>query len=204
MRCLCLFAIAALAVSSSSCTRDISATASYNPGYGPFDRDGNYVEAWADEPARQRAWADDPKPAVEPVGPLTPPVAAPPILVSTHGRQTIPNGSLMQPRRSLQSRPVAPTQPVLSRPSRPTPPPVASNSHVPRPAPTRVAPTRPKPPIVRPSPPKPMHSTRSHTVAKGDTLYSLSRRYGTTVEAIQRANGLNGTLIRLGDSIKIP
>lgn len=192
MRCLCLLIIAVLAVLSSSCTRDISATASYNPGYGPFDRDGNYVEAWADEPARKRSWANDPTPAVEPV---TPPVVEAPVLVSTRGRQ-IPNGSLMRPRSSAQTQPPAPTKPpVVVRPSRPTPPPVVYNPPPPKPAPARVAPKPPKP-----TP----RATRTHQVVKGDTLYSLSRRYATTVEAIQRVNGLKGTTIRLGDSIKIP
>ena len=34
-----------------------SSPSAYNPGYGPFDRNGNYVEAWADKPARQQKWA---------------------------------------------------------------------------------------------------------------------------------------------------
>ncbi len=44
----------------------------------------------------------------------------------------------------------------------------------------------------------------SHTVQKGDTLYNISRRYGTTVGAIQRANGLDGDLIRIGERLAIP
>jgi len=53
---------AACATLLSSCSGGggggrISATASHNPGYGPFDRHGNYVEAWADKPARKHAWA---------------------------------------------------------------------------------------------------------------------------------------------------
>jgi len=43
-----------------------------------------------------------------------------------------------------------------------------------------------------------------HRVMPGDTLYSLARRYGTTVEAIRRANGLSGDLIRVGEVLKIP
>lgn len=44
----------------------------------------------------------------------------------------------------------------------------------------------------------------SHTVKKGDTLYSLSRRYGSTVSAIQKANNISGTNIRLGQKLVIP
>jgi len=44
----------------------------------------------------------------------------------------------------------------------------------------------------------------SHTVAAGDTLFSLSRRYGTSVTAIKSANGLNSDLIRVGETLTIP
>lgn len=44
----------------------------------------------------------------------------------------------------------------------------------------------------------------SHTVVAGDTLFSLSRRYGTTVSAIKSANGLTSDLIRLGQTLTIP
>jgi len=44
----------------------------------------------------------------------------------------------------------------------------------------------------------------SYRVQPGDTLYSLARRYRTTVAAIQRANGLTGDLIRVGQVLHIP
>ena len=44
----------------------------------------------------------------------------------------------------------------------------------------------------------------SHTVQSGDTLFSLSRKYGTSVTAIQNANGLNSDLIRTGQTLTIP
>jgi LysM repeat protein len=44
----------------------------------------------------------------------------------------------------------------------------------------------------------------THTVTSGDTLFSLSRRYGTTVPAIKSANGLNSDLIRIGQTLTIP
>jgi len=43
-----------------------------------------------------------------------------------------------------------------------------------------------------------------HTVRAGETLYSLANRYGTTVAAIQRANGLSGTGIVAGMVLLIP
>lgn len=47
-------------------------------------------------------------------------------------------------------------------------------------------------------------SGRTHTVTKGDTLYGLARKYGTTVTKIKSANGMSGDMIRLGQKVKIP
>jgi LysM repeat protein len=47
-------------------------------------------------------------------------------------------------------------------------------------------------------------ATTNHTVARGDTLSSIATTYGTTVAAIQSANGLRGTLIRIGQSLAVP
>lgn len=44
----------------------------------------------------------------------------------------------------------------------------------------------------------------THRVRKGETLSRLASRYGTTVKAIQRANGLRSTLIQAKKSYKIP
>lgn len=44
-----------------------------------------------------------------------------------------------------------------------------------------------------------------YTVQQGDTLYSIARRYGTTVEAITRANGLKDPyVIKTGQKLCIP
>jgi penicillin-insensitive murein endopeptidase len=43
-----------------------------------------------------------------------------------------------------------------------------------------------------------------HVVKNGQTLGILARRYGTTVEAIQRANGLKGTFIKAKRVLNIP
>jgi len=41
-------------------------------------------------------------------------------------------------------------------------------------------------------------------VRSGDTLYSIARRHGTTVEAIKAANGLTSNLIQAGQRLRIP
>ncbi|WP_353780153.1 glucosaminidase domain-containing protein [Winogradskyella sp. 3972H.M.0a.05] len=43
----------------------------------------------------------------------------------------------------------------------------------------------------------------SHKVIKGDTLYSISKRYGVTIESIQQLNNLSGTAIALGQVLII-
>jgi LysM repeat protein len=46
---------------------------------------------------------------------------------------------------------------------------------------------------------------RTYQIKKGDTLYSISKKFGVTVEAIQRANGIqDADLIHEGDHIVLP
>lgn len=65
---------------------------------------------------------------------------------------------------------------------------------------TTPAPTAPSAPAA------PVASAGSHTVASGDTLWGLSRKYGVSVDAIRAANGMaaDDNNIRLGQSINIP
>lgn len=44
----------------------------------------------------------------------------------------------------------------------------------------------------------------TYTVRRSDTLWQISRRYDTTPQAIQAANGLNGSEIYPGQQLKIP
>ncbi len=46
--------------------------------------------------------------------------------------------------------------------------------------------------------------TSTHTVAKGDTLTSLAKKYGTSVDSLKSANGLRTDTISLGQTLKIP
>ncbi|MGE4368628.1 MAG: type VI secretion protein IcmF/TssM N-terminal domain-containing protein [Burkholderiaceae bacterium] len=53
-----------------------------------------------------------------------------------------------------------------------------------------------------PPPPKPL---RTHRVQEGETLYSLARKFGTTVDELQRLNHLKNTdLIITGHILKLP
>lgn len=44
----------------------------------------------------------------------------------------------------------------------------------------------------------------AYTVQKGDTLYSLARRHGTTVAALQRLNGLRSADLTVGQRLELP
>ncbi len=48
------------------------------------------------------------------------------------------------------------------------------------------------------------NGTTIHIVAKGDTLYSLSKRYNTTVDAIKSMNRLSSNALAIGQELKIP
>lgn len=52
--------------------------------------------------------------------------------------------------------------------------------------------------------PKASSSSKRYTVKKGDNLYGVARKYGTTVSKLKSANGLSGDLIRIGQVLKIP
>ncbi|MBE7550874.1 MAG: LysM peptidoglycan-binding domain-containing protein [Anaerolineales bacterium] len=44
----------------------------------------------------------------------------------------------------------------------------------------------------------------TYTVQAGDTLFSISQRYGTSIEAIAAANGLTSDLVQIGQALTIP
>lgn len=49
----------------------------------------------------------------------------------------------------------------------------------------------------------PLMAASTYKVKSGDTLYSISKRYGTTVAALKRDNGLSGNLIYPGQTLRI-
>ena len=47
-------------------------------------------------------------------------------------------------------------------------------------------------------------SANMYTVHRGDTLFEIARRFGTTVRALRHVNGLRGSRIHPGDVLQIP
>lgn len=94
------------------------------------------------------------------------------------------------PPSALASAPLTPTATP-----RPTPTPTPTPSPSPTPTPT------PEPTAV----PTPAPTLRTYVVVEGDTLAAIAQRFGTTVEALQAANGIEDPdKIVVGEVIVIP
>jgi len=73
--------------------------------------------------------------------------------------------------------------------------------------PTAVPASPAAPPAASPSPtlPTTADGTRTYTVKRGDTLYVIARRFGTTVSTIQRLNHMgSSTTLHAGQVLKLP
>lgn len=200
LRACQLSLLTATAVFLASCSD--KGTPAYNPEVGPFDEDGNYIEAWADNPPKKKASSTSwktPAPAKR-KEPKTSSWKKPKPIVWGSGSWKTKKAETPAPPVVVPARPqvVSRPKPVVT-PPRPRPEPVVVRKPAPKPVP--VVKPKPKP---KPAPVKVTPKLRRHTVAKGETLYSLSRRYGVTVRDIQKANGISSTTIRDGQSLAIP
>ncbi len=101
------------------------------------------------------------------------------------------------PTRPEPTTPTPTPAPPVTTPPAPTNPPVQP----PVTAPTNPPVTTPQPPVTEPAPPSP--AVQYYTVIKGDTLYSISRRYGTTVDKIKQFNGLTSNTISIGQRLRV-
>jgi LysM repeat protein len=164
------------------------------PGTGPFDSRGNYVEAWADNPAKWR------KPgSAAPLGQASdsvPEIAR----IEQPPMNSNPLASSASP--TIISKPVpAPRVDTLAPvPTRTKPKVTAASQVVAKP---RVV-SKPKPKVVSKPKVKPKPAPKRYVVKSGDSLSAIASRNGTSVSALQRANGVKGTLIRPGQSLVIP
>lgn len=157
---------------------------------GPFDADGNYVEALANSPSKWRNYKPketDADPAAVAVSEQPPDHSSPIIALPPESTKPVVSSP----------RPKSDTPQVASR-STPTSRPRTSA------ATSTKAKTKPKPVVAKAKPkPKPASVVR-YTVKSGDSLSSIASRNGTSVTALQNANGISGTMIHPGKSLVIP
>ena len=52
--------------------------------------------------------------------------------------------------------------------------------------------------------PEPAARASVHTVVRGDSLWSIGKKYGVSVDAIKQANGMTREIAVLGAKLKIP
>jgi nucleoid-associated protein YgaU len=111
-------------------------------------------------------------------------------------------GSLLAAGPDPTAEPPSPSATSTPRPTTtPTPSPTPTLAPTPTASPTP-APTPSPTPVVTPAPPPP---PTTYTVAAGDTLALIAQRFGTTVPAIQAANGIDDpNSISIGQVLVIP
>ena len=184
----------ALALALTSCGNTGGSSGNPQASTGPFDSRGNYVDEWADNPAKWRK-GGSPSPH-EMKSDRLPEIAKndqPP-----QNSNPLPPANVTKPAPVIsQTRvvkpkltPVKSTEVVRTKPPAEKPEPVVVK---PRPKPeVAKAKTKPKPKVTR------------YVVKKGDSLSAIASRNGSSVSAIKSANGISGTLIRPGQSLVIP
>ncbi|MFN0130627.1 MAG: LysM peptidoglycan-binding domain-containing protein [Verrucomicrobiales bacterium] len=149
----------------------------------PFDASGRYIDAWAAEGAIRHGRfintdrTEDGRTDDDP--PERRPLPPPPTASTTTSKP--PASGSRTPPRSAASKPPA-TKPSASKPTT-----TKSNAS--------------KPPAKKPAASK---RSTSHTVKRGDSLSTLSRRYGVSVQAIKKANNLKSDRIIDGRKLVIP
>jgi LysM repeat protein len=126
-------------------------------------------------------------------------------------------GSVQPPRASVAPVPAQTAPPTIARPATvPSPPQQSSSTIIAQPAnPGRTSTLRPRRVAAEcdatgsipasPSAARPATSVFAHTVAPGETLYAIARRYKASPEAIARLNNIEHTpRIRSGIYLWIP
>jgi LysM repeat protein len=155
----------------------------------PFDAAGRYVDAWAAEGAvRYGRRVNTDRSEDGRIEPTAPPERRPLVIPVAHSSQPTPTAA----NRTAASQPAA-SQPAAS----PTKKSTASSPPPPR---KTTAKTTAKSTAKTAAKPR----TTSHIVKRGDSLSSLSKRYGVSVQALKKANSLKSNMIRDGRKLVIP
>lgn len=178
----------AIAVLLTNCGS--SGTGAQVPGTGPFDSRGNYVEAWADNPAKWRKpGGSTPSTSASDAVPEIAKNEQPPM-------NSVPLAANTSSATTSKPVPIIKVDTLTPVAAKPRPKPSASSEVVSKP--------KSKPKVVSKPKVKPKPAPKRYVVKAGDSLSAIASRNGTSVSALQRANGVKGTLIRPGQSLVIP
>ncbi len=157
-------------------------------GTGPFDKNGRYVEEWADNPSKWR------KPGSAP---------SPHELKSDELPQIAQNEQPPQNSIPLAVGGNSKPAPVISQTSVTTKSKSTTSKAQSTVAKSQPAEIKSKPVVVK-TKAKPKPKSTRYVVKSGDSLSAIASRTGSSVSAIKSANGISGTLIRPGQSLTIP
>jgi LysM repeat protein len=129
------------------------------------------------------------------------------VLVSSLGVQGTESASTLSMELSIYSSPFASGQPGTATGSgeataTPTATATATPTQTPIPAGTSTRP--PQPSATTASAPTAHPNFTVYIVRRGDTLFSIARRFGTSVAAIKAANGMRNANISVGQRLLIP
>jgi LysM repeat protein len=177
--------------------------------YQPIFTETNPPDLYASEPTNETAVVTDPAaayppvadPVVDPATQVTPSVAVPSPVVtipsSAATEYTIKAGdtfSSIAPKHNVTVKALLEANPNVD----PAKLQIGKTILIPPPT-VATTPTASGTPTVDPA-----SGETIHTVKSGDTLSGLATKYKTTIKAIQTANGLADTRIKVGDKLKIP
>jgi LysM repeat protein len=179
-------AFSAFVLALSSCGNSGS-SGTQQSGTGPFDRNGRYIEEWADNPSKWRKAGKAPSPH-ELKSDEVPEIA--------QNEQPPQNANPLAPTAQSKPAPVISQTQVTTKPKT-----SATATTTAKPKPVAVS-SKPKPKPVVKAKPKP--KSIRYVVKSGDSLSAIASRTGSSVSAIKSANGISGTLIRPGQSLTIP
>ncbi len=144
----------------------------------------------------------DPDWMIKETEPTTPPVRENPPLNPKPQTPTYPETVPQnKPVPTYPETPPVNTVPENKPPVKPDPRPIEEDPFGETPVVTPPTNPTPNPPVITPE----NNSVRSvyHTVQKGDTLWNISQRYDTTVDAIQKLNNMDNINIKLGQQLRV-
>lgn len=219
-------ACCALAITLSSCGTS-GGGGKNTPGAstGPFDKNGNYVEEWADNPSKWKksggtpsphemksddlpdiAKNDQPPQNAVPLPPANFTKPAPVISQTQVTQKTKSEEKVVKTTKHIEEEPqkkvVKNTKHIEEEPEKKVTKTSKTTKHhaeEQEEKPVAKSKSKTKPVAVKAKP----KSTR-YVVKQGDSLSSIASRTGSSVSAIKGENGISGTMIHPGQSLVIP